>query len=167
MVVVILLLVQIFRQQGAYCSMQKNLKGFTLVELMISMAIIVILSVVLSVSFSKAQKDGRDQRRVDDLKAIQNAAELYYSLAGNYPALSTLYTKGQKWTASGETVLESYPKDPKDSGVYVYNRSNITTSSYCVCATLENVGGKNSNANGNDCSDMINKGANFCIKNQQ
>jgi general secretion pathway protein G len=64
-------------------------QGFTLVELLISISIIAILSVVLTVSFSNAQKSSRDQRRIEDLKAIQNAAEQYYLLNGNkYPTNS-------------------------------------------------------------------------------
>ena len=70
--------------------MRKNnfykIKGFTLIELLIAISIIAILSVVLSVNFSRAQKNGRDQRRITDLKAIQSAAEQYYLLKGNYPA---------------------------------------------------------------------------------
>ncbi len=146
--------------------MKKKQLGFTLVELMISISIIAILSVVLSMSFSKAQKDGRDRRRVDDLKAIQNAAEQYYSLSGGYPT-SAYYAAGQKWTASGQTVLESYPKDPKSTGSYVYKTvGTVNTSTYCVCVAVENPNNANAAINGTTC-DLNSQGGYFCIKNQQ
>jgi prepilin-type N-terminal cleavage/methylation domain-containing protein len=142
--------------------MKKNSLGFTLIELMITMSIIAILSVVLSISFSKAQKSGRDQRRIDDLKGIQNAAEQYYSLAGTYPTAG--YSYGQQWKAAGQIVLQSYPKDPKDSSPYVYTISNVTTSSYCVCAFMEN---SNNSMSANMCDFTNPNGGYFCVKNQQ
>src|SRR5574344_1796510 len=81
--------------------------GFTLIELMISISIIAILSVVMSLSFSRAQKGGRDQRRVDDLKAVQNAAEQYYLLKGSYP------TSVGSWSVNSQTILQTFPVDPK------------------------------------------------------
>lgn len=142
--------------------MKKN-NGFTLIELLISISIIAILSVVLSVSFSSAQKNGRDQRRIADLKAIQNAAEQYYLLSGSYPAAGN-YATGLSWPVGTQAVLERYPSDPKNTGSYVYSTSNISVTSYCVCAYMENES-KNSNSN-NTCV-FSTPDDFFCVKNQQ
>ncbi len=138
-------------------------KGFTLIELLISISIIAILSVVLSISFSNAQKNGRDQRRIADLKAIQNAAEQYYLLSGGYPSLIN-YTAGRRWAVGTQSVLERYPSDPKNTGTYIYSASSILSTSYCVCAMVENTT-KNSNS-GSEC-DFANPSSYFCVKNQQ
>jgi prepilin-type N-terminal cleavage/methylation domain-containing protein len=142
--------------------------GFTLVELLISISIIAILSVVLSVSFSRAQKSGRDQRRVSDLKAIQDAAEQYNLLNGSkYPT-----SVGVAWTGpGGQMILQRFPTDPKESVNYT---SSLTTSSYCICAKVENY--KYGNSEGSNCTfgdAAINNckvapgNCYFCIKNQQ
>jgi prepilin-type N-terminal cleavage/methylation domain-containing protein len=140
----------------------KNNKGFTLIELLVSISIIAILSVVLAVSFSSAQKNGRDQRRISDIKAIQNAAEQYYMLSGAYP-LSTSYTPGTNWSVGTQSILESYPVDPKNTSPYIYNRT-ATSTSYCVCAALEKT--TSGNSSNNSCA-FVASGAYFCVKNQQ
>ncbi len=141
-------------------------KGFTLIELLISISIIAILSVVLSISFSNAQKQGRDQRRIADLKAIQNAAEQYYLLSGSYPSAANYRTTAGAWIASNQVVLQKFPGDPQIvNGVgKTYSTYNNTTTNYCVCAVMEKT--QNSNAENNQCS-FVNSSGFFCVKNQQ
>ncbi len=143
----------------------KNL-GFTLIELLISISIISILSVVLSVSFSNAQKNGRDQRRITDLKAIQNAAEQYYMLSGSYPAAANYRTTASAWMVNNQVVLQKFPGDPQTVGGVgkTYSVTGTSVTGYCVCAAMENPT-KNSNAENNLCS-FSNYGY-FCVKNQQ
>ncbi len=144
--------------------------GFTLIELMISISIIAILSVVMSLSFSRAQKSGRDQRRVEDLKAIQNAAEQYYLLSGAYPA-TNLYDPNDNWTVNGQVILQVFPSDPKSTS-YIKNSSG--TTGYCICAKVENY--KNGNSEGGNCTfgiaavnncELAPDNCYFCVKNQQ
>ena len=137
--------------------------GFTLIELLISISIIAILSVVLSISYSNAQKQGRDQRRIADLKAIQNAAEQYYLLSGGYPVVANYATR-RKWSVGTQSVLESYPKDPKNISPYIYSTSNISTTNYCVCARMEN---PTKTSNSGSACDFANPSSYFCVKNQQ
>ena len=54
-------------------------KGFTLVELLIVMAIISILATLIVGGFRSSQMRGRDGARKSDLKQISNALELFYS----------------------------------------------------------------------------------------
>jgi prepilin-type N-terminal cleavage/methylation domain-containing protein len=138
-----------------------NKKGFTLFELLISISIIGILTALAVVSFSSAQRKARDSRRIQDLKAVQAAAEQFYSLNSYvYPADTA--------PATWKSVLQSFPLDPKlDAGWsgYVYNGG--IGSSYCACAAVENY--KNGNATDNACSSISlgGTGPYFCIKNQQ
>jgi len=141
--------------------MIKNKNGFTLVELLVSISIIAILTVLASISYSNAQKNGRDQRRIEDLKAIQNAAEQYYLLSGgSYLAAGNYSSGASSWKFNTQIILQKYPKDPKGSEYLV----SANTTSYCVCATMENV--KNANSN-NLCGDFVNVTDQFCVKNQQ
>lgn len=74
----------------------KTRRGFTLIELLVVIAIIGILSSVVVTSLNSARKKARDARRVDDIKQIQLALDLYFeSNQGKYPRnLDSLVTGG-------------------------------------------------------------------------
>lgn len=128
-------------------------RGFTLLELLIVIAIIGILISIGVVSYSSAQKKSRDSRRTADLKAVQNAWEQYYAdNNGSYPATCTIST----------TYLPmGLPKDPKTSSAYV--PPTCTTSSYCFCGLIEVSG---ANANGT-CNYAAGTKTHFCVSNLQ
>lgn len=60
-------------------------KGFTLVELLVVMAIIMVLVSIGIVSFRSSQLRSRDAARKSNIKQIANALELFYSDYGKYP----------------------------------------------------------------------------------
>lgn len=63
----------------------KFIKGFTLIELMVVVAIIGLLSSIAVVALNNARAEARDAKRLADMDAIQNALELYYNDYGVYP----------------------------------------------------------------------------------
>lgn len=69
--------------------------GFTLVELMIVVAIIAVLSVIGVTIFSGIQKDSRDARRRADVDAMATAMEANYgkapAVAGQYGAMAAAF----------------------------------------------------------------------------
>lgn len=66
--------------------MKKSHAGFTLVEILIVVAVVGILSAVLYANFSDAREKARDAKRKTDLKTLQAAIELYKNDHGRYPA---------------------------------------------------------------------------------
>ena len=64
----------------------KNTKGFTLVELMVVIAIIAILAVGSITGYSSYIKKARDNTRVTELKAVENALTAYMVDNGAVPA---------------------------------------------------------------------------------
>ncbi len=108
-------------------------KAFTLVELLIVMAILGILASIALVSFRSSQARSRDAQRKADLKQITNALELYYSDYGKYPDELTGLIAGCPsisqtpcvW-GSGEFTDEKtiyfkiVPKDPIEGFSYLY-----------------------------------------------
>jgi general secretion pathway protein G len=107
--------------------------GFTLIELLVVIAIIGVLVTVGTVSYQRASKLSRDTRRKTDLEQIRQALETYRSENGTYPS-----------TAQGTSVLQSggyittVPTDPKQSSGYSYTYTQVTGTTYNLCATVEN-----------------------------
>lgn len=71
--------------------MKTSKKGFTLVELMVSISIIGLLSSIALASLNSARLKGNDAKRISDLHQIQLALEIYYSVYGHYPVTGSEY----------------------------------------------------------------------------
>ena len=65
--------------------LHKNLGGFTLMELLIVIAIIGVLGALIMPAISQARAKARDVRRVKDLENFQTALKLYYMDQQHYP----------------------------------------------------------------------------------
>jgi prepilin-type N-terminal cleavage/methylation domain-containing protein len=120
--------------------MNKIKSGFTLLELLVVIGIIGILVALATVSYSATQRSGRDSRRKQDMVAIQNALEQYYSDAAN----SFNYPTGRCSNASA-FMKSAWPTDPDGTAPYTYSEDCTTGSSYCVCARMEKDGTGNAN----------------------
>lgn len=117
-------------------------KSFTLIELIIVIAIIGILSTVGIVSMNNMKGRARDARRKDDLKKIQTALEVYQGKYGYYPyetwcdssigscAGTCLSCGGSDWNYSDTSLIgyrlrnegffQILPKDPINDTTYFY-----------------------------------------------
>lgn len=112
--------------------MSAQKKGFTLIELMITISIVAIISAIGLVSYSQTHKIARNARRKEDLRSIAIALELYYQKIKNYP---------DKLDLLKPNYINNIPTDPKDewpSYAYTYSPQS---NNYTLCATLENGGG--------------------------
>ncbi|MDB5264547.1 MAG: hypothetical protein JWN64_118 [Parcubacteria group bacterium] len=94
-------------------------RGFTLIELMVVIAIIGLLSTILFSSFTLAQVKARDAGRLQTMHSMQQALELFYSKYNAYPCGAlpapspgiTVATDGD-WLHTGtqpDTFLDGYP----------------------------------------------------------
>jgi len=64
---------------------KKNKKGFTLVELLVVVAIIALLASVVLASINTARAKSRDAKRFEDMHNFQDALDLYFNANGSYP----------------------------------------------------------------------------------
>ena len=60
-------------------------RGFTIVELVVTIAVIGILIVIGTLGFSTTQRDVRDQERAGDITALMSELEKAYDTNGEYP----------------------------------------------------------------------------------
>ncbi|HOF50183.1 MAG TPA: type II secretion system protein [Candidatus Colwellbacteria bacterium] len=67
----------------------KSQKGFTLIEMVIVIAVIGILMGLVFNGTRSVQSNARDTRRMADLKKVQTYLELYYNRCGHYPGGAT------------------------------------------------------------------------------
>lgn len=135
---------------------RKNIKGFTLLEVLIVIAIIGILVSIGLASYSSAQQKSRDARRKGDLKAMQNAWEQYYADSTNASYPSSCGTIDATYLPQG------LPTDPKTGSVYTV--ATCSTSAYCFCATVESAAAANSDGS---CNYQSATKTSYCVSNLQ
>ncbi len=115
---------------------KKQHQGFTLIEILIVVAIIAILASVVLVGLGPTQQQGRDARRLSDLREVQTALELYYNQNGSYPSASDWTSLTTALTGAGIGVTQ-VPNDPTSGKTYYYAQEG-SGKSYVIGAVLEN-----------------------------
>ena len=84
-------------------------KGFTLVELLIVMAVIAILIGIAIPSFRGMQQEANKTKAQGDLRVLKIAVESYYKNNGVYPAVAAYQTT---LTGASPRILEANLYDP-------------------------------------------------------
>lgn len=126
-------------------------RAFTLVELMITIAIIAILTGVASVSYKGVRERARDAQRSNDLFQMKINLTSYYQAQNpqRYPIAASKVTLNNTndvlATSLKPNFIRSIPLDPLNTGNYVYKyQSSAGGTTFTLYATLENT----SNAKG-------------------
>lgn len=104
--------------------MNTKKNGFTIIELIVVVAIIAVLAAIVITNVNIYMVKARDARRKADIKQIMLALEMYYADNGQYPTGSWLTSNNTNW-ATLQTALAPYlrslPKDPRqDTSGYPY-----------------------------------------------
>lgn len=131
-------------------------KGFTLIELLIVIAIVGILTALITTNLQGARSRARDIRRKSDLRAIEQSLRLYYNDAKQFPvggvsnsyridgcgtiAVPTTCSWGGAFATSVNTYMSTLPTDPSSSDTPIYYQYySPEDDEYLLVATLENV----------------------------
>lgn len=118
--------------------MQRKIQqGFTLIEILIVVAIIAILASVVLIGLGPSQQAGRDARRISDLHEVQTALQLYYNEHGSFPADTTWATLTATLEADTQIDITQVPNDPTPKATYYYAPDDASGQDYVLGAQLE------------------------------
>lgn len=107
--------------------------GFTIIELLVVVAIIALLTTVGLVTFTQTNKRARDGKRKADLEQLRSALVLYRTDNGTYPGAISWSDMTPIQTYISATTIQ----DPLSSPHPQYTYSSSGGNTFTVCATLE------------------------------
>ena len=127
------------------CFLNKTIgKSFTLIELLVVIAIIGLLAALIIPNLTQIRAKARDAKRVEDLRQLQTALEMYYSDYNHYPVWTSgcLNASGSPLLSGGAYALVpdymgSLPKDPLPNKYCYYYQSDSTGGNFKIAAYLE------------------------------
>lgn len=129
---------------------QASRKGFTLIEMMVVVAIIAILAAVGIPKFMKSMDSAKSSEAVTNMSQIATALKEYYDMHGAYPAdmLTGAIEEYHPTSGSAVTGISSdLPTlDISSSTAWNYQVAARASGNFCITATAVNV---SASANGN------------------
>lgn len=121
-------------------------RGFTLIEMLVVVAIISILAGVVLTGVTGFQANARDTKRIADLKIVQNYLELYFTRHGHYPGTAAgaigTHSNWESLTVALANLGVTVPNDPLYAGTssarkYHYAVETAENLGYILGAILE------------------------------
>jgi len=111
----------------------KSTKAFTLIELIVTIAILAILWTIAFISLQWYSTSARDSTRISDLSSMKTSLELFHLDAWKYPETTNGFVVTYSWTEvwtqwtfwettkSNVEKLDKIPKDPLSEKEYTYS----------------------------------------------
>ncbi|MDO8429121.1 MAG: type II secretion system protein [Candidatus Daviesbacteria bacterium] len=110
-------------------SAKREACGFTLVELLVVVAILSVIGALTYTYFGSVTKSSRDNRRLNDLNNVKNGLELYRHQNRSYPKLLEFPCKD---TIPANTINKNLDPLPEDVNCEVLNYRYIPSPSTCI-----------------------------------
>ncbi len=102
-----------------------SVRGFTLIELVVVIAIIGFLSSIAITTFNATRLDARDKHRIEDLYALKVALNLYHNDHNEFPKQSASMNgdtaTNQAFLSALGPYLQGKPVDPMGIGNETYS----------------------------------------------
>lgn len=139
----------------------KSKKGFTLIELVIVIAILGILAGIAIPRFLNATATARGAKIVADLRTIDSAIVIYNAKTGNLPTATTdLTTAGTGTNPTQYQLLAAWPTPATGTVIFpVAPDTKVTIASGATYA-LDTTNGR-ATLNGNTATDLSEGGAGY------
>lgn len=127
----------------------RDKKGFTLIELLTAVAIIAVLTAVVTANFRQARMKSRDAKRIADIKNIQLALQSFFDRCRSYPETLNIADTAGDTCPDGVTLgsfITRIPIPPAGSLHPNYNYARYSEAGYPgpikyhIGAELEDVG---------------------------
>lgn len=117
-------------------------RGFTLVELLVVMAMLAVLAALMLASLATAQKGSRDTKRRSDLNQYRIALAQYAAANDStYPGVTPVTgmssTNSPYVQLSAGSYLSGFNDDPKTPGNYQYVTDANPGTNFGICVQLE------------------------------
>ena len=129
-------------------------KGFTLIELLVVVAIIGVLATIVLSSLNSARAKARDAKRLQNIKTIQTAFELYYLDNGSYPSTNSIgggqpNSPNDHWANSAYSSWDNLeaimgvdlPEDPVNNVTVSWPGGNTNAFQYSIFTSIPGCGG--------------------------
>ncbi len=116
-------------------------KGFTLIEIIIVVAVIAILTAAIIPSINRSREKSRDTQRISDFARIEFALEIYLEANGEFPDLgnqASTIGEGSALDADLVGFMGVVPKDPRSGEVgfgYLY-KTNVICNGVVIAAVI-------------------------------
>lgn len=140
--------------------MKTKKTGFTLIELIVVITIMMVATMVGVASFQSASKKSRDSRRTADLEKIRVALEMYRQDKGYYPDVTISGLSSVLSPTYIQSVPQTGPKGANDQ--YFYTRNVGTSYTYTMYAAMEDAGSSNATGLPNSCGTNV---CNYVVNN--
>lgn len=119
----------------------KKSKAFTIIEIVVVIAIIGTLVSIVLFSLNNAKQKSRDAQRKNDLRRLETALEVYASdnVEAKYPPSPnrTPVDEALKSLVGEKSYIRDLPQDPLSSRRYYY-QTDSESKNYTLMADLEN-----------------------------
>lgn len=125
---------------GVFYKSHRNILGFTLIEIMITIALMGVLAISAFGTYVSSLKRGRDAKRKSDLSNIQTSLEQFYTICGQkYPTPAGAFYTSVVCTEASSSILPTVPMDPNNNAYTCPTpaATSCAASGYTICATLE------------------------------
>lgn len=143
----------------------KSNKGFTLIELVVVIAILGILAGIAIPRFMDATATARGAKIVADLRTIDSAIMVYNAKTGAFPKATSDLTTATTAANSTAILLAGWPKPTTGNAIFPcapQTTVSVTTTAYTLSATD---GTTQSRAQiGTTTADQLAAGGNFAAK---
>ncbi|WP_268828263.1 MULTISPECIES: type IV pilin protein [Lysobacter] len=121
--------------------------GFTLIELMMAVAVVAILAAIAYPSYQDSVRKARRSQAKADLVELAQRAERYYTLNNSYAGFWASVPVGQKRSPRDGAVYYLFARTPNDSDVNAFILSATPTGTQtadtgCGTLTLNQAGAK-------------------------